>query len=80
MDLPGPVKNTRTGTGITDKIRIVKDRTDKYGSPIGSVRSVRKYYCDLGIKSSANINEKGDGPYRCFAYLSHFSDSIDLAT
>ena len=41
-DLQGPVNKTRTGTVITDKIRIVTDRTDKYGSPIRSVRSVRK--------------------------------------
>ena len=41
-DLPGPVNNTRIDTDITDKIRIVTDRTDKYGSPICSVRSVRK--------------------------------------
>ena len=40
-ELPGPVNNTRTDTDITDKIRIVTDRTDKYGSPIRSVRSVR---------------------------------------
>ena len=40
-DLPGPVNNRRKGTDITDKIRIVTDRTDKYGSPIRSVRSVR---------------------------------------
>ena len=37
-DLPGPVNNTRTGTDVTDKMRIVTDWTDKYGSPIRSVR------------------------------------------
>ena len=26
------------------------------------------------------MNEKGDGPYRGFGYLSLFSDPIDLAT
>ena len=41
-DRPGPVNNTRTGTDITDEIRIVTDRTDKNGSPIRSV-------CDLCI-------------------------------
>ena len=41
-DRPGPVNNTRKGTDITDKIRIVTDKKDKYGSPIRSVRSVRK--------------------------------------
>ena len=41
-DLPGPVNKARTGTDITDKIRIVTDRTDKYGSSIRSDRSVRK--------------------------------------
>ena len=49
-DLPDPVNSTRTDTDITDKIRIVTDRTDKYRSPILSVRSVRKCWCDLGIK------------------------------
>ena len=39
-DLPGPVNNVRTG--ITDKIRIVMDRTDIYGSPIRCVRRIRK--------------------------------------
>ena len=29
---------------------------------------------------SLHINEKGDGPYRGFGYLSLFSDPIDLAT
>ena len=28
---------------------------------------------------SEHINEKGDGPYRSFGYLSLFSDPIDLA-
>ena len=42
VDLPGPVNNTRTGTDITDTIRGVTDRADKYGSPIRSVCSVRK--------------------------------------
>ena len=32
------------------------------------------------FKSSEHINEKGDGPYRGFGYLSLFSDPIDLAT
>ena len=32
------------------------------------------------FKSSAYINEKGDGLYRGFGYLSLFSDPIDLAT
>ena len=32
------------------------------------------------FKSSEHINEKGDGPYRIFCYLSLFSDPIDLAT
>ena len=41
-DLPSPVNNTRTGTDITDKIRIITDRTDKYGSPIHNVRSERE--------------------------------------
>ena len=30
--------------------------------------------------SSEHINEKGDGPYRGFGYLSFFSDPKDLAT
>ena len=32
------------------------------------------------FKSSERINEKGDGPYHGFGYLSLFSDPIDLAT
>ena len=32
------------------------------------------------FKSSEYINEKGDGPYHSFGYLSLFSDPIDLAT
>ena len=32
------------------------------------------------FKSSERINEKGDGPYHGFGYLSFFSDPIDLAT
>ena len=32
------------------------------------------------FKSSEHINEKGDGSYRGFGYLSLFSDSIDLET
>ena len=32
------------------------------------------------FKSSKHINEKGDGPYRGYGYLSLFSDPIDLAT
>ena len=31
------------------------------------------------FKSSEHINEKGDGSYRGFGYLSLFSDPIDLA-
>ena len=31
------------------------------------------------FKSSEHINEKGDGPYRGFGYLSLFSDPLDLA-
>ena len=42
-DLLGPANNTRTRTDITDKIRIVTDRTDQYGRPIRSVRSLRKW-------------------------------------
>ena len=30
-------------------------------------------------KSSENINEKGDGPYRSFGYLSLFSDPTAFA-
>ena len=32
------------------------------------------------FKSSEHINEKGDGPFRGFGYLSLLSDPIDLAT
>ena len=32
------------------------------------------------FKSSEHINEKGDGPYRDFGYISLDSDPIDLAT
>ena len=32
------------------------------------------------FKSSERINEKGDGPYNGFGYLSLFSDFVDLAT
>ena len=32
------------------------------------------------FKSSEHNNEKGDGPYRGFGYLSLFSDRTDLAT
>ena len=34
---------------------------------------------EILYKSSENINEKRDGPYRVFGYLSLFSDSLDLA-
>ena len=36
-DLPVPVNNTRTSTDITDKIRIVTDRTDTYRAPAAYV-------------------------------------------
>ena len=58
-----------------------------------AVMQVRKYYplyqggTNLLItiklrssKSDEHINEKEDGQYRCFGYLSLFSDPIDLAT
>ena len=32
------------------------------------------------FKSSEHINEKRDGPYPGFGYLSIFSDPVDLAT
>ena len=32
------------------------------------------------FKNSKRINEKWDGPYHGFGYLSLFSDTIDLAT
>ena len=32
------------------------------------------------FKSRGHINEKGDGSYRGFGYLSLFTDPIDLAT
>ena len=32
------------------------------------------------FKSSEHINEKGNGPYRGFDYLSLVSDPLDLAT
>ena len=41
-DLPRPEDTLRTVTDITDEIRIVTDRTDRYGTPIRSVHSVRK--------------------------------------
>ena len=31
------------------------------------------------FKSSEHVNEKGNGPYRGFGYLSLFIDPIDLA-
>ena len=31
------------------------------------------------LKSNEHINEKRDGPYRGFGYLSLFSDPLDLA-
>ena len=34
----------------------------------------------LSFKSNEHINEKGDGPYHGFCYLSLFSDPTDLAT
>ena len=34
----------------------------------------------MSFKSSEHINEKGDGPYHGFGYLSLFSDPTDLAT
>ena len=34
----------------------------------------------ISFKSSECINEKRDGPYRGFGYLSLFSDPIDFAT
>ena len=34
----------------------------------------------LRFKSSEHINEKGDGPYCGFGYLSLFSDPIGLTT
>ena len=36
--------------------------------------------CLRSCKSSEHINEKGNGPYRGFGFLSIFSDPIDLAT
>ena len=39
-----------------------------------------KYKTKTEILSSERINEKGDGPYSGFGYLSLFSDPIDLAT
>ena len=32
------------------------------------------------FKSNEHINEKGDGPYRVFGYLSFVSDPLELAT
>ena len=58
-DLPGPVNNTRTDTDLTDKIRIVTDRADKYGSPISSVRSASKCKRDLGIREDNNRQSMG---------------------
>ena len=40
---------------------------------IGNKNKLRSF------KSSGHINEKGDGPYRGFGYLSLFSDPIDLS-
>ena len=57
-DFSGPVNSTRTGTDITDKIRIVTVRTDKYGSHIRSVRSVRKCSCDLSINPDVLLSFK----------------------
>ena len=34
----------------------------------------------LSLKSSEHINEKGDGSYRGFDYLSLVSDPLDLAS
>ena len=33
----------------------------------------------ISFKSSEHINEKRDGPYRDFGYLSLFSDPLDFA-
>ena len=35
-------------------------------------------YAQRSFKSSEHINEKGNGPYRGFGFLSIFSDPIDL--
>ena len=32
----------------------------------------------ISFKSSEHINEKGDGPYHCFSYLSLVSDPLNL--
>ena len=44
-DLPGPVNDARTDTDFTDMIRIVTDRTDKYGSPIRRLRHNKESEC-----------------------------------
>ena len=59
-------------------------QTAKEGNFIASL-SLKIPFDDIKIKlrsfkSSEHINEKGDGPYCGFGYLSLFSDPIDLAT
>ena len=45
-----------------------------------SVTLLHEIKNNRSFKSSEHINEKWDGPYRGFGYLSLFSDPIDLAT
>ena len=56
-------------------------RRDFMGPPHGtSPAAVIENKNTTEFKSSEHINEKGDGPYHGFGYLSPFSDPIDLAT
>ena len=49
--------------------------------PFASCRKVwNKNKTWRSFKSSEHVNEKEDGPYSNFGYLSLFSDPIDLAT
>ena len=57
-------------------------RGDFLGPPHGTTPAavIANKIKQIFFESSVHINEKGDGPYRGFGYLSVFSDPIDLAT
>ena len=57
-------------------------RGDFLGPPHGTIPAavIANKIKLRSFKSSEHINEKGDGPYHGFGYLSLFSDPLDLAT
>ena len=60
---------------VSDLVGTPEDRFSRVAAQIQEIKIKL-----TSFKSSEHINEKGDGPYRGFGYLSLFSDPIDLAT